>query len=348
MKEASSREREALDKRNHDNKISKNIKIEENKIHISSSITIFTFNQAYDSIWEIISDATKVNTILAKVFPLITKPIQITKVPPGHVFNKFVLIFNGTIKIYFNMLKLIETDYFSSIIWEISQNEKALDGGGIINDSTKAKIVVNIHKAAYKQTYFTFVCSNIVLNKIDNSGIKRRNEEIKINYYFTLLDQTITKYNKIQTQREVRLIVSDFKLALEFFLNTKICIGMAGTIISFSNEKFQKGTTIKYKNSKNIECLIQVIKCSFGDKQYYSKLYISEGNDITTGKVSREIKVEMYSVNHEETYVVITHYFGVRVPKEEIEYISTLKRNLLNKLSHYIEKTWRKQKTASL
>lgn len=346
------KKKEILDKKKNDRPSNQHIIFKNNKILVSCSISIFTFNQAYDSIWEIISDAIKVNSILAKIFPIFrAEPIQITKVPPGHILNKFLLIINGRIKIYFNMVEQIETDYFSMIIWEISQQEELLnpknDPIKYEDPNRKAKIRITIQKTSYKQTFFTFSCSNFIIDK--RACAQRKTEDMKMNLYLTYLDKSLSKfYSKIQTQREDKLIHSGLNFCLQFFMKVKACAVLVGNLISLTDEIIKKGTIVKYKNKKNMDCLLQVRKFLLEENRFITNLWIYEGGMVLSGQPSREVKAEFYNVNKDETFVILTHYFVKRVTKDDIEFMKNLKKNLLNKLGHFIEKAWKQEKKDSI
>ena len=67
------------------------------------------------------------------------------------------------------------------------------------------------------------------------------------------------------------------------------------------------------------------------------KCYIYEGTK--ANQPNRELKVELYSVNLNDTFVMLTHNFFVKVPQQLIDDLSRGKKRLLRKLGNIIERT---------
>ena len=97
-----------------------------------------------------------------------------------------------------------------------------------------------------------------------------------------------------------------------------------------------------------MDCLLQVRKFLLEENSFITNLWIYEGGIVSSGQPSREVKAEFYNVNKDETFVILTHYFVKRVTKDDIEFMKNLKKNLLNKLGHYIEKAWKQERKASV
>ena len=112
---------------------------------------------------------------------------------------------------------------------------------------------------------------------------------------------------------------------------------MVGKLISYSQELIQKGSVIIYKNLQNVKCVIQVRKIDITNTTMKIKFYIYEGTK--SNQPNRELKVELYSVNLNDTFVMLTHNFFVKVPQKLIDDLSLGKKRLLRKLGNIIERT---------
>ena len=143
-----------------------------------------------------------------------------------------------------------------------------------------------------------------------------------------------------QSNTESSIISAGFVVAKEYFLNSKVCTNMMGEYVSSTEERVKKGTIVVYINNKdNKKWLIHVRHCLVKKNSCFLIFFIYEAHHSMYPQ--RELRVELFSVNDNETFVVLTHNFLKPLSKEEIHNLSMSKKKMLKKLGSVIEKSFK-------
>ena len=297
----------------------------------------------FSDLVDIIKDSTQLSILLSKLsMKVSTQPITLSKNMFFEINNQFLFQFNENLDLYLTIKDLIETDYFFCINWKITFSP-ILEISSPAHCESKSNLFISISLHYIKQNK-TFFVMNYKGNEIQKTFSCLHEKKIKpvcenklLNFYYQRLDKYLNMRRQFQSQKESKFISANFDTTSKYFLHSKICTSMIGKLISYSQELIQKGSVIIYKNSQNVKCLIQVRKLDLTNTTMKLKFYIYEGTK--SNQPNRELKVELYSVNLNDTFVTLTHNFFVKVPQQFIDNLSFGKKKLLRKLGSIIEKT---------
>lgn len=328
-------------------KMSKNKEIQFDFCPLSS----YTFQIHLEKLWNIIKDTTRLSELISKIHPKWhTEPITISNSLFYEESNQFKIKLNHVFDLFVTIDEIVESDYYCKIKWKISypdifrvmmmNGNKELIDNNQFERKNDVTFVINLHKISDKQTYFVSEFDDIKdLMKMHQQIMKlSSNSENKIQLYYKVIDKCIQKTYMFNSQTESRIISATFAMAKNYFINARVCTGMMGKIISFTDEIVKKGTIVVYKNTQNVTCIIQVKHCSIRKNKVNLIFSIFEGSNPYP---TRELKVELFNVNRGETFVVLTHNFLSEVTNEEITNLSFGKRKLLKKLGSIIEKSFK-------
>ena len=302
---------------------------------------IHTFHLNYYSLVNIIKDSTHLSILLNKLSMRISAhPSILSKNMFHEINNQFICHFEENINVYLTITNIVELDYYFSIKWKITSSpalQLIYPNYGISKDH-QLFLTISLHNLGQDKTFFVFGFSGYNLNQTFRD---LNNNNLKLNKILQLSYQKLYKYLKvrfrIQSQREYKFINVNFDIAKEYFLHVKICTSLVGEIISYSEELIKKGSVVVYRNPHNVKCVIQVRKVEIKDNSMHLKFFIYEGTK--SNQPHRELKVELFAVNVNDTFVILTHSFFKKVNKDRLDNVSLSKKKLLRKLSTIIEKT---------
>jgi hypothetical protein len=286
----------------------------------------------FEKLWSFVKSPSKYSLITNNIAPgVFVNPLTISKNKFIDINNQFIIEIDEQIEITFTILNIIETDYFSRIKWNITTNINTISLTLIISLS-----IIDDEHTLYGLSYLPsnkesksnepFVLSILVHKRFD------------IYLYYTKI------YNYFntcfQSNTESSIISAGFVVAKEYFLNSEVCTNMMGEYVSSTEERVKKGTIVVYINSKdNKKWLIHVRHCLVKKNSCFLIFFIYEAHHSMYPQ--RELKVELFSVNDNETFVVLTHNFLKPLSKEEIHSLSMSKKKMLKKLGSVIEKSFK-------
>jgi hypothetical protein len=320
-------------------------KMKMNKIISSQTIQWFIFDIPFNTFWLFLKNPSKYGLITSNIYPgVFVNPIKISKNKFTDIHNEFSIHIKNKIVVTFLTQDMIETDYFCQIKWILKSN---------IEDEP-LHITATINNISDKQTLYSLTLStkknkqNILINDTNNnitfeeekldSLLKLTHKYFNVYSYYVQLDNVIKTI--FQTQTETNLISANFDLTKEYFLNARVCTQMMGEIISTTDERVKTGTIVVFiSKNNNKKCIIQVRQCLIKKRSCVLIFYIYEAN--YSSYPTRELRVELFSVNDNETFVSLTHNFIKPISTEEMNYLSFAKRRLLKRLGSVIEKTYK-------
>lgn len=292
----------------------------------------FIFPIPFEKLWSFVKSPSKYSLITNNIAPgVFVNPLTLSKNKFIEINNQFIIEIDEQIEITFTILNIVETDYFSRIKWNITTNINTSS----IHLTISLSIIDNEH-TLYGLSYSSsnkesksnepFVLSILVHKRFD------------IYLYYTKI------YNYFntcfQSNTESSIISAGFVVAKEYFLNSKVCTNMMGEYVSSTEERVKKGTIVVYINNKdNKKWLIHVRHCLVKKNSCFLIFFIYEAHHSMYPQ--RELRVELFSVNDNETFVVLTHNFLKPLSKEEIHNLSMSKKKMLKKLGSVIEKSFK-------
>lgn len=297
----------------------------------------------FSDLVDIIKDSTQLSILLSKLsMKVSTQPISLSKNMFFEINNQFLFQFNENLDLYLTIKDLIETDYYFCINWKITFSPiLEISSPAYCESKDNLFISISLHNIKQNKTFFILSYKGDELQKafsrLNEKKIKPICENKLFNFYYQRLDKFLNLRRKLQSQKESKFISANFDTTSIYFLHSKICTSMVGKLISYSQELIQKGSVIIYKNLQNVKCVIQVRKIEITNTTMKIKFYIYEGTK--SNQPNRELKVELYSVNLNDTFVMLTHNFFVKVPQQLIDDLSLGKKRLLRKLGNIIERT---------
>lgn len=306
---------------------------------------IHTFHLNFNDLVDTIKDSTHLSILLSKLSMKVSAhPTILSKNMFYEINNQFLFHFNENFDLYLTINDLVETDYFFSINWKISFSPTLeLLYPSYCVYKNKLFISISLHNLKHDKAFFVLSYTENELKQtltcFNQQKASLLLETKLLNFYYNILDKYLKTKQQLQSQKESRFISANFETASKYFLHAKICTSMMGEIVSYSQELIQKGSVIIYKNAQNKKCVIQVRKLDVTNNTMKLKFYIYEGTK--TNQPNRELKVELYAVNLNDTFVTLTHNFFVKVPQQLIESLSLGKKKLLRKLGNIIEKTFK-------
>lgn len=321
------------------------------------NVSSYIFQIHLEKLWNIIKDTTKLSELISKIHPKWhTEPITVSNSLFYEESNQFRIKFNHVFDLFITIDEIIESDYYCKIKWKISYPDilrvmMMNENKEVINNNQFERkkdvfFVINLHKISDKQTYFVSEFDGVKeLMKMYQQMLKLSNSENKIQLYYKVIDKCIQKTYMFNSQTESRIIAATFSMTKNYFINAKVCTGMMGKLISFTDEIVKKGTIVVYKNSQNVTCIIQVRHCTIRKNKANLIFSIFEGSNPYP---TRELKVELFNVNRGETFVVLTHNFLSEATNEVIANLSFGKKKLLKKLGSIIEKSFQLESCQSI
>ena len=300
-----------------------------------------TFHLNYDSLVNIIKDSTSLNMLLNKLsMKIYVHPIMLSKNIFYEINNQFLLHFDEQRDLYLTIYDLVESDYYFYIKWKVTF-PPFLEH---LNNITKDHLffTISIHNLGQDNSFIVFQCGYHlikILNCLYNNNLKLKLETKVVHCYYKILSDYLKKNFRIKSQKESRFINVNFDTTKQYFQHTKICISMMGQVISYSDDLIKKGSVVVYRNVQKLKCIMQVRKFDLKPNSMHVRIYIYEGTK--SSQPHRELKIELYAVNSNETLVILTHYFYTKVTQDIIDNLSLGKRKLLKKLSNIIEKAFK-------
>ena len=310
-------------------------------------ISQYTFHINIHKLWNTIKDATRLSILISKLSPKIqAEPVVLSKNYYFEISNQFRVKYDNFLDLFFTISEIIETDYFCKINWLVSYPkifqsflyEESKNQDQFKNEKP-IHLIIYLHKISHDYTFFISQFEGVNnIFKMRNKIINRNPNNMEIQLYYHAIEKCLEKKYMFQSQIESKIISANFDMTKDYFLNSKVCTGMMGEILSCSDEIIKKGTIVVYRNNLMKKCIIQVRQCMIKNKKTCLIFAIYEGNSCSFP--TRELRVELYSVNKNETFVALTHNFLKEITDEEIENLSRGKKKLLKKLGYIIEKSF--------
>ena len=285
-----------------------------------------------EKLWSFIKDPSKFSLITNNIIPgVFVNPLKISKNKFLEINNQFLVEIDEQIEITFTIITIIETDYFCSVKWNISTNISTHSFNLIVNLST-----MDDQCTLYGLSYTSSNNEANIYELFPLSVLARKRFDVYS--YYTKLDNYLN--TSFQSNTESSIISAKFVIAKEYFLNSKVCTKMMGQYVSSTEERVRKGTIVVYINSKdNKKWLIHIRHCLVKKNSCFLIFFIYEAHH--SAYPQRELRVELFSVNDNETFVVLTHNFIKPLSKEEIHSLSVSKKKMLKKLGSVIEKSFK-------
>ena len=294
----------------------------------------FIFPIPFEKLWSFVKSPSKYSLITNNIAPgVFVNPLTLSKNKFIEINNQFIIEIDEQIEMTFTILNIVETDYFSRIKWNITTNINTNSFNLIISLS----IIDNEH-TLYDLSYSSSSNKESKSNEpFMFSLLVHKRFDIYL-YYTKIYNYFNTCF---QSNTESSIISAGFAVAKEYFLNSKVCTKMMGKYVSSTEERVKKGTIVVYINSKdNKKWLIHVRHCLVKKNSCSLIFFIYEAHHSMYPQ--RELRVELFSVNDNETFVVLTHSFLKPLSKEEIHSLSMSMKKLLKKLGSVIEKSFKK------
>lgn len=133
----------------------------------------------------------------------------------------------------------------------------------------------------------------------------------------------------------------------------QIIFGIKGKLIRTTNKEIKKGTIVIAKVDANLNlknnCIIKEYELNAViSKVYYYKEVISVhfliSNNYTVMLPNRELIFQLYSLNENESYIVMRHNFFSELGKSQYDFVNNYKIKFLAKIKSLIEKMEAKRK----
>ena len=319
----------------HDNNNNNNANINNQIMSIENEklFKSFIFPIPFDKLWSFVKTPSKYSLITNNISPgVFINPLTLSKNKFIEINNQFIIEIDEQLEITFTILNIIETDYFSRIKWNITTNINTTSFNLIIslsvidNEHTLYGLSYSSSSNKESKSNEPFVLSILVHKRFD------------IYLYYTKIYNYFN--TSFQSNTESSIISAGFVVAKEYFLNAKVCTKMMGEYVSSTEERVKKGTIVVYINSNdNKKWLIHVRHCLVKKNSCFLIFFIYEAHHSMYPQ--RELKVELFSVNDNETFVVLTHNFLKPLSKEEIHSLSMSMKKMLKKLGSVIEKSFK-------
>ena len=316
-----------------DNNDNMNINNKVRSVEKQKPFKFFIFPLPLDKLWSFIKDPSKFSLITNNIVPgVFINPLKLSKNRFLEINNQFLIEIDEQIEITFTIINIVETDYFCSMKWNISTNLNTNTFNLIVNLS-----IIDCQHTLYGLSYTKSSDSELqTALPLTLSILTHKRFDIYV--YYTKLDMYLK--TSFQSNTESSIISATFVVAKEYFLNSKVCTKMMGEYVSSTEERVRKGTIVVYINSKdNKKWLIHVRHCLVKKNSCFLIFFIYEAHH--SAYPQRELRVELFSVNDNETFVVLTHNFTKPISKEEIQKLSISKKKLLKKLGSVIEKSFK-------
>ena len=133
----------------------------------------------------------------------------------------------------------------------------------------------------------------------------------------------------------------------------QIIFGIKGKLIRTTNKEIKKGTIVIAKVDANLNlknnCIIKEYELNAViSKVYYYKEVISVhfliSNNYTVMLPNRELIFQLYSLNENESYIVMRHNFFSELGKSQYDFVNNYKIKFLAKIKSLIENMEAKRK----
>ena len=307
-------------------------------------ISSYAFQKPLSKIWKIMKN-TKITNQLPFTFEnkKFQEPIFLTGDNSFEKNATFLYHFIKEEELYYQVEEVYETDYTAYIKWKVSKRD-------IYNPVFFQTIMISYlsDKSCYLTCQYEFNKNSLELikDRIIASEKKRQKYYLNLEIGISTRKYKLTHYDGIK-------INASYAFAKQFLEIPQIIFGIKGKLIRTTNKESKKGTIVIAKVDANLNlknnCIIKEYELNAViSKVYYYKEVISVhfliSNNYTVMLPNRELIFQLYSLNENESYIVMRHNFFSELGKSQYDFVNNYKIKFLAKIKSLIEKMEAKRK----
>ena len=244
----------------------------------------------------------------------------------------FIQIFDEYIKVYSKIKTMIETDYFVRIIYEAYKT---------IPTSFEFEYIITIFFTGFEKC---FLVSNfryskkISLPKPSISDERQKRVKLFLNIQRKLIENELNKFNI-----EEILINAPFKLVFDIFLNFKLVnkyIKIFGKIIEYNGNIIKDNMIVNIIGKENLLLTVKIEKIEKNEKECLIQFTKEYNNEIN----KQEKIIFLIYGEGQKTMIYMMNFFNYFLSDDNLNKLTTDKKNMLYKLKTIIENYLKSQR----
>lgn len=265
------------------------------------------------------------------ISPTLSKyPVFINELDQCDIGTEFSLFFENRITIYFRLIELVETDYWTHIEYLAYRT---------FPNTFSYSFVLNVH---YVSASICVVFSSFTYPKNVNLPIEARRKEqdrrVKMfrNVERIVINKEYTKFNIAYV-----LIKAKMNIVWELMLNMKSfnkLVKVLSDDIEYEGRALEKGKTVMLVyniGKRTLRQKVEVSKLNESESECEIEFYLKENEDEEIPE--QRISLLLYKGENEHCVLYMFNIFNMSIDDKLQKEMSVKKKNMLNKIKKIIE-----------